>query len=992
MLEYAQRLAPSDGRISLAIGLLRLILGEPRAAEPLEMLTTRTDWRDVWMALVLVRVRFGHVERAAVDLHTALMRNSAPRKRSDIELATVVTQQVGARGWCALDNQGTVIVGATGMSSENLRFTLDGTEILPTGPQRVSDPLKFRLPKNWHSAKQLEVFFQGSRLIGSPLNVERITRVEGFVEAIHPLGELRGWCWFPAEAERIPAIAIASLADPRRRLSLHARSIDPKFTAGDEFALPRGFSVEPKIVESMGKAVTVTGPHGRTLYGSPIWPRIFGESGRAAAEAVERLFPLVRDGCKELGAYSARAVSVPVPFAAARRSWDGAGIRQAPPRPVDVIIPVYRGLDMTLACIASVRAYLAADERIIVVSDATPEPELTAALSALASRGHIVLQAETKNRGFPGAANVGLRLATNHDAVLLNSDTVVTPGWLASLRAVVHSAPDIGTATPLSNDATIFSYPRQNAINQCPDATEAADLAEIAANVNRDEIVDVPTGHGFCLYIRSECLEQTGLLREDVFAQGYGEENDFCMRARHLGWRHIAAPGIFIAHYGSGSFNPARGDLVRRNLETLNRLHLGYDQMIAQWQQRDPLFESRRRIDLERLKRICEGHEVELLITHDRAGGVRRFVTERLGAITRSGRRILVLRPENKRSDARQNAIHTVLLDIGFGDHFPNLRFRMPDEREALALCLKGCFLRNIEINSLVGHDNSLAELVISLGVSFDLVVHDYSWFCPRITLTKGDHRYCGEPAIAECRNCIADYGTNLDGNLTVDDLVARSERLFKVARSVLVPSRDVARRIAKRFGHSSIVSEWEAVRDISISAISREAGRTRTIRVCVVGAISYEKGYDSLLSCARIVAANDLLVEFLVVGHTCDDGRLLDTGTVRITGRYDEAEVGALIAAQNADFAWLPAVWPETWSYVMTDIWEAGLPVIVHDIGTPAERVRTTGGGLVVPLNLPSERLVALFLDPKLFRANGGERQTGRQASKPALNQLASG
>ena len=71
----------------------------------------------------------------------------------------------------------------------------------------------------------------------------------------------------------------------------------------------------------------------------------------------------------------------------------------------------------------------------------------------------------------------------------------------------------------------------------------------------------MPTGHGFCLYIRAECLDETGLLREDLFAQGYGEENDFCMRARHLGWRHVAVPGVFVAHHGAGSFNAARDDL-----------------------------------------------------------------------------------------------------------------------------------------------------------------------------------------------------------------------------------------------------------------------------------------------------------------------------------------------------------------------------------------------------------------------------------------------
>jgi GT2 family glycosyltransferase len=72
-------------------------------------------------------------------------------------------------------------------------------------------------------------------------------------------------------------------------------------------------------------------------------------------------------------------------------------------------------------------------------------------------------------------------------------------------------------------------------------------VAALAAQVNH-EVIEVPTGHGFCLYMRAQCLAETGPLREDLFAQGYGEENDFCMRARHLGWRHVAVPSVFVAH------------------------------------------------------------------------------------------------------------------------------------------------------------------------------------------------------------------------------------------------------------------------------------------------------------------------------------------------------------------------------------------------------------------------------------------------------------
>jgi hypothetical protein len=62
--------------------------------------------------------------------------------------------------------------------------------------------------------------------------------------------------------------------------------------------------------------------------------------------------------------------------------------------------------------------------------------------------------------------------------------------------------------------------------------------------------------------------------------------------------------------------------------------------------------------------------------------------------------------------------------------------------------------------------------------------------------------------------------------------------------------------------------------------------------------------------------------------------------------------------------------------------MWDAGLFVVVHDIGAPAERVRATGGGVVVPLHMPPDRLVALFRDPGVFRP----RQAAAPQRAPAL------
>ncbi len=122
-------------------------------------------------------------------------------------------------------------------------------------------------------------------------------------------------------------------------------------------------------------------------------------------------------------------------------------------------------------------------------------------------------------------------------------------------------------------------------------------MAALARRGQRRRSVDVPVADGFCMFIRRDCLAATGLLREDLFAQGYGEETEWCLRARQHGWRHVAAPGGFVSHQGGASFGAARRHLMARNAAVLARLHPGYDASVAAWIGRDPLGPARRRMD-----------------------------------------------------------------------------------------------------------------------------------------------------------------------------------------------------------------------------------------------------------------------------------------------------------------------------------------------------------------------------------------------------------
>ncbi len=481
-------------------------------------------------------------------------------------------------------------------------------------------------------------------------------------------------------------------------------------------------------------------------------------------------------------------------------------------------------------------------------------------------------------------------------------------------------------------------------------------------------MTDVPSAHGFCVYLRRDCLTSVGLLREDLFAQGYGEENDFCIRARHLGWRHVAVPGVFVGHVGACSFGGAKAQLLVRNLGVLNRLHPGYDALIATFRQDDPLASARFAMDALRWRNGRSRKGSVVLVTHARSGGVKRRVAERCQEIAASGLRPIVLTPG---TDAHGRAC--CALSDGSSETFPNLRFDLRQGLRELAAFLCDDKPTLVELHHFIGHDPSMLGLARALGVPYDVVVHDYAWVCPRITLVGPDKRYCGEPGGDACEACYSDAGGSLEEDIRPAALRQRSRGVLLNAQRVVVPSADVARRLARYIPELSCeVTPWELDLPLPRPAAAR-VSRLR-VRVVVVGAIGIDKGYEYLLACARHVVSQRLAMEFVVVGFTCDDKRLLETGVVHITGAYEEAEAIALIREQEAEVGFLPALWPETWSYTLSQMWQSGLDVVAFDIGAPADRIRQTGRGSLLPLGAPPAAACRALL---AHRASSGAVQT---------------
>lgn len=267
---------------------------------------------------------------------------------------------------------------------------------------------------------------------------------------------------------------------------------------------------------------------------------------------------------------------------------------------VDVVIPAYRGLNETRRCIESVLGNRQETHfDLVVVDDASPEPELTDYLDSLAASSSITLLRNPSNLGFVQAANLGMSLHPERDVVLLNSDTLVANDWLDRIRRCAYGAENVGTVTPFSNNATICSYPEFCAENALPEGVESSELDEMFRRVNHGKSVVIPTAVGFCMYVRRACLDQVGLFDAGNFGKGYGEENDFSMRASQQGWLNLLCADTFVYHAGGVSFMSEKDARVANALNVLRQLHPGYDDLVRRFVAADPVKELRTAVDRE---------------------------------------------------------------------------------------------------------------------------------------------------------------------------------------------------------------------------------------------------------------------------------------------------------------------------------------------------------------------------------------------------------
>lgn len=633
---------------------------------------------------------------------------------------------------------------------------------------------------------------------------------------------------------------------------------------------------------------------------------------------------------------------------------------------VDIVVPIYNARELTRRCLESVLKHATGDWRLVLVDDASPDPGVQDDLRRIAeSNSRVRLLVNEVNQGFVKTANRGMREAEGRDVLLLNSDTEVFSGFLDKLRQCAHAESETGVVSPFSNNATICSIPEFGKDNPIPEGYTAESYAELVAACSRRRRPQLVTGVGFCMYIKSSVLAKIGLF-DEAYGRGFGEENDFCERAKKAGFSIRLCDDAFVLHRGKASFGDEGRSLESTNARLLEAKQPGYHAAVATFFETNPLAPLHSEIQFH-TRRLGRGRgEAVLYILHaspfvSSAGGTEVYLRDLLRSLALP--RALVAYPEGRR---------LTFAEVIDGNVERPLISHVELTRPAEGFCIHheevvGHVLHAIGLFGIAGvHIQHLLRWPIELGVALKergvkvvYTSHDYYCVCPSWNLF--DHRTgaaCNCELLEGDAGCVAALveKTGVTATLELPKLRRQHRQVFTdflgQVDACIFPSQ-AARAVGSR--HLAIPTERTRVIEHGCDlrpGVPRKP-RGERLRVGVVGEVAFPiKGADNYVELVRRSAGAD--VEWHFFGTTNLFGfeeriTAVAGAPVHFHGRYDRSQIVDLLREEGIDLCVLLPKVEETFSFVLSEAAIAGVPVLALDRGSLRERIERGGLGIAV-------------------------------------------
>ena len=594
----------------------------------------------------------------------------------------------------------------------------------------------------------------------------------------------------------------------------------------------------------------------------------------------------------------------------------------------DIIVPIYNAYDAVKECIESVLKNTNFKKaHLILIDDKSPDERIVPMLQEYAKKhkDKITLLLNEKNLGFVGTTNRGMKYSKN-DVLLLNSDTEVPKGWLDDIMECAYSDPMIATVTPLSNNATLASVPKIFCPNQIPGGMDLEQMAKVVRECSLKEYPEIPTAHGFCMYIKREALDKVGFFDEETFGKGYGEENDFSFRCFEYGYRHVLCDNVYVLHKESQSFLDEKVD----NGKVLAKKHPELKGALDDWCK----IRSIQRIGNNVALKIglMEDRPNILFVIHDfsnigeNMGGTTLHILDLIQNL-RDKYNFHVLSKEYgmykvhsffKDTDVVTNVyskpvtIETVVL-------YDN------SYRQMIEKILEDYKISFVHIHHMIGHFFDIGKVLKEHKIGYAVSLHDFYLETP--VASKLDEEVAGQT----------------ESPIDIKVWHEACREMLEGADFVLAPSEFTKREYAKIYKNAKIKVIPHGVEAEKVEAVVRE---NTTKNVAFVGAIFPHKGAEIMADLTAKITKTDK-IKMHLFGMTTASIR--NKKYYKDHGKYNRKELAGLLSKNKIDLVCIFSLSPETYAYTVDEVVLAGVPILTFDIGAGAERVKDNDLGWVI-------------------------------------------
>ncbi|WP_299882869.1 glycosyltransferase [uncultured Sulfitobacter sp.] len=639
----------------------------------------------------------------------------------------------------------------------------------------------------------------------------------------------------------------------------------------------------------------------------------------------------------------------------------------APPKPqeITIVMPVYNALDLLPEVLQRIRDNTDLPWRLVMVEDCSSDtkvrPFLREWVKALPeeTQARVTLVENAENLGFIGSVNRGFDEARQHagHVVLLNSDAFLPKAWATRLLRPILEDADVATVTPMSNDAEICNAPVACVRHDLePGEVDVIDAFAQTLNplVARGE---APTGVGFCMAMNARFLKQVPAF-DTAFGRGYGEEVDWCQRARAVGGRHEIIGSLFVEHRGGVSFgSKEKLALIQHNSNLISDRYNDYDLEVQQFLQNDPVEGPRMMLGLAWAQGRQDGL-MPLYIAHSMGGGAEVDLKRRIKAHIEDGSSVVVVRVGGK-------ARWTVELHAHMG-----VQGCLLEDDVVLHQVLAPVQGRRVIYSNGVGHHDPmlLPEIILALrngpSDALEVLVHDYMLVSPAYTLLNSKGIYEGVPP--EDTEDPEHHALRFD-NTRAPLSLWRAEwaKVLAHADQITAFSQDSASVFSQAypdFAEHCVIEPHKP--DLKALKMPKSKHPKGDPVIGVLGNIGYQKG-ASVLQAMSADLAQSHAAGLVVIGDI--DPTYALSPPAMVHGRYEKTDLPEIVQTYGITKWLIPSIGPETFSFTTHEALATGMPVYCLDLGAQAEAVGAARNGHIITrpadmADLPEAILLAML------------------------------